>query len=1054
MTVGKVEAETQRQVVALFRDSLGYEYLGDWTRRRDNSNIEEDRLTGFLRRQGHPGPIVVKAVAELRKAADVGGARTLYDANQKVYGLLRYGVKVLPDVGEQRVTVHLVDWRNPKANDFAVAEEVTVAGEGKRRPDVVLYVNGIAVGVLELKRSIVSVAEGIRQNLGNQHKGAIQPFFATVQLVMAGNETEGLRYGVIETPEKHWLRWKEAAEVSDHGLADPGHPLLRELALLCNKERLLEIVHNFMVFDAGTKKTCRHNQYFGVRAAQERVRRREGGIIWHTQGSGKSLVMVWLAKWIRENISDGRVLVVTDRTELDEQIEKVFKGVGEDIRRTISAADLVDVLGDASEWLVCSLVHKFGGTEEGGIDAYVKEIRRVAADFRARGQFFVFVDECHRTQSGKLHRAMKDLLPDAMLIGFTGTPLLKADKQRSIETFGPYIHTYKYDEAVQDHVVLDLRYETRDIDQELTSEDRVDQWFAAKTRGLTDVAKAQLKRRWGTMRSVLSSRERLERIVADIALDMQMKDRLRSGRGNAMLVSDSIYQACRLYEMFQRTELQGKCAVVTSYRPSPSDIRGEDAGEGLTERLQRYKIYRKMLAEHFDEPEDKAMNKVERFEQEVKKRFVEQPGQMKLLIVVDKLLTGFDAPPATYLYIDKQMRDHGLFQAICRINRLDGVDKEYGFVIDYKDLFRSLEQSVKDYTGEAFEDFDTADVDGLLKDRLEQGRERLEETREVVKSLCEAVEPPYDTAAYLRYFCDSKSPHEPSATAEDAKAQERKRVLLYRAVAAFARAYANLAGEMVRAGYSATEAAEIKKEVEHYEKARMEVKLASGDYVDLKVYEPGMRHLLDTYIQAEASERVSAFEDMTLVQLIVEQGEKALDLLPPGIRKDRRAVAETIENNVRRLIVDEMAVNPKYYGDMSQLLRALIRKRKQDAVEYEKYLQELVELARKVQNSDAATHYPSRINSPGRRAVYDNLVVREPPPAPYTTNREAKEHTALAVDEAVWNTRKADWRGNTFKEREVLQAIKKVLGKALGDDADQGQVETIFSVVEAQRDHY
>ena len=1047
MTVGKVEAETQRQVVALFRDSLGYEYLGDWTGRPNNSNVEEDKLIGFLHRQGHPGPVVAKAVAELQKAADVGGAQTLYDANRNVYGLLRYGVKVLPDVGEQKVTVHLVDWHNPEANDFAVAEEVTVAGESRRRPDVVLYVNGIAVGVLELKRSIVSVTEGIRQNLGNQSKGAIQPFFTTVQLVMAGNETEGLRYGVIETPEKHWLRWKEAAEGSDHGLADPGHPLLRELALLCNKERLLEIVHDFMVFDAGTKKTCRHNQYFGVRAAQERVRRHEGGIIWHTQGSGKSLVMVWLAKWIRENISDGRVLVVTDRTELDEQIEKVFKGVGEDIRRTISAADLVYVLGDASEWLVCSLVHKFGGTEEGDIDAYIDEIRHVAANFHAKGRFFVFVDECHRTQSGKLHRAMKELLPDAMLIGFTGTPLLKADKQRSIETFGPYIHTYKYDEAVQDHVVLDLRYEARDINQELTSEDRVDQWFAAKTRGLTDVAKAQLKRRWGTMRSVLSSRGRLERIVADIALDMQMRDRLRSGRGNAMLVSDSIYQACRLYEMFQRTELRGKCAVVTSYRPSPSDIRGEDAGEGLTERLRRYEIYRKMLAKHFDEPEDATMNKVERFEQEVKKRFVEQPGQMKLLIVVDKLLTGFDAPPATYLYIDKQMRDHGLFQAICRINRLDGVDKEYGFVIDYKDLFRSLEQSVNDYTGEAFDDFDTDDVNGLLKDRLEQGRERLEETREAVKGLCEAVEPPQDTAAYLRYFCASGSPGNPSVP-ENAKAQERKRALLYRAVAAFARAYANLASEMVAAGYSTTEAAEIKKEVEHYEKVRIEVKLASGDYVDLKVYEPGMRHLLDTYIRAEESECVSAFEGMTLVQLIVEQGRKALDLLPQGIRKDRRAVAETIENNVRRLIVDEMAVNPKYYGKMSQLLSALILKRKQDAVEYEKYLQDLFELARKVQNADAATHYPFRIDSPGRRALYDNFVVREPPPAPFTTTQEAREHKALAVDQAIRNKKKADWRGNTFKEREVLQAIKR----ALGDDTDQA--EAIFGVVKARHDDY
>ena len=1051
MTVGDKEGKTQSRVVAFFQERLGYKYLGDWRSRVGNSNVEEDELATFLRRQGHSSSLVDRAVIKLGSAAAVGGSRTLYEANHEVYGLLRYGVKVQPGVGEQRVTVWLVDWDDPEANDFAVAEEVTISGESRRRPDLVLYVNGIAVGVLELKRSTVSVAEGIRQNLGNQGKEAIRPFFATVQLLMAGNETEGLRYGVVETQQKYWLRWKEA-EAKEDVLADAGSALLRELAQLCNKERLLEIVHDFMVFDAGVKKTCRHNQYFGVRAAQERVRRREGGIVWHTQGSGKSLVMVWLAKWIRENVSDGRVLIVTDRTELDEQIEKVFKGVGENIRRTRSGGDLVDVLGDGSEWLVCSLVHKFGGGDESNVDGYVKEIRgKVPADFHARGQFFVFVDECHRTQSGKLHRAMKQLLPGAMLIGFTGTPLLKSDKQRSIETFGPYIHTYKYNEAVQDRVVLDLRYEARDIDQHLTSENKVDQWFESKTRGLTDVARAQIKQRWGTMRTVLSSRERLERIVADIAMDMEMRDRLRSGRGNAMLVSDSIYQACRLYEMFQKTELRGRCAVVTSYRPSPSDTQGEETGEGLTERLQRYAIYRRMLAEHFDEPEDTAMNKVDRFEQDVKKRFVENPGQMKLLIVVDKLLTGFDAPPATYLYIDKQMRDHGLFQAICRINRLDGDDKEYGYVVDYKDLFRSLEQSVKDYTGEAFEGYDAADVDGLLKDRLLLGRERLEETREHVKALCEPVEPPCDTDAYLLYFAPSASSGAPLGTDQNRR-HERKRVHLYRAVVALARAYANLAGEMTRAGYSAAEAAEIKAEVQHYENVRQEVKLASGDYVDMKMFEPAMRHLLDTYIRAEEAERVTAFDDMTLVQLIVEQGGKALDQLPSGIRRSKTAVAETIENNVRRLIVDEMAVNPKYYGEMSEVLNALIEQRKQDAIAYKDYLDQMIELARRLGSADTGNAYPPRINKARLRAIYDNVQVREPPPEPYKSVEEAKEAAAVAVDRNVRDFKKADWRGGIiFKQREALKAVRLALRESLGEDV---QAKKLYDIIEARRDDY
>ena len=721
--VGQREIQTQRRVVAFFQDVLDYKYLGHWQDRPGNRNVEREQVADWLKCQGHSDKIIDKVLFELNKAAGLGSSKTLYDANREVYGLLRYGVKVRPDVGEQNVTVWLIDWKNPSNNDFAIAEEVTVRGENTKRPDLVLYVNGIALGVLELKRSTVSVTEGIRQNLDSQKKEFIEPFFSTVQFVMAGNDTEGLRYGVIETSEKYWLHWKEA---ETHPAAGD-NPLLRELSQLCGKERLLEIIHDFVVFDAGVKKICRHNQYFGVKAAQARVKRREGGIIWHTQGSGKSLTMVWLAKWIREceHVTDPRVLLITDRTELDEQIEKVFKGVSEDI---------------------------------------------------------------HRTQSGKLHEAMKELLPGAMMIGFTGTPLLKSDKQQSIETFGPYIHAYKYDEAVKDGVVLDLRYEARDIDQNITSQAKIDQWFDIKTRGLTDVAKAQLKQRWGTMQRVLSARDRLEKIVADILFDMETRDRLKSGRGNAILVSGSIHSACRFFEMFQQTELAGKCAIITSYRPTSADIKGEETGEGYTEKLLRHAAYRKMLAAHFNESEDAAMHKVERFEQEVKKRFIDEPGQMKLLIVVDKLLTGFDAPSATYLYIDKQMQDHGLFQAICRVNRLDGEDKEYGYIIDYKDLFRSLERSIEDYTGEALDGYDKADVEGLLKDRLQQGRERLEETREATKALCEPVEPPRDTTAYLHYFCAAYS-----GNAGQLKSNEPKRVALYKQVAAFLRAYANLA---------------------------------------------------------------------------------------------------------------------------------------------------------------------------------------------------------------------------------------------------------------------
>ena len=489
---------------------------------------------------------------------------------------------------------------------------------------------------------------------------------------------------------------------------------------------------------------------------------------------------------------------------------------------------------------------------------------------------------------------------------------------------------------------------------------------------------------------------------------------------------------------------------IFSHSPD-TDIKGEETGEGVTEKLLKYKVYRKMLADHFNESEDTAMQKADQFEQEVKKRFIESPGQMKLLIVVDKLLTGFDAPPATCLFIDKHMQDHGLFQAICRVNRLDGEDKEYGYIIDYKDLFRSLEQSIKDYTGAAFDGYDAEDVKGLLKDRLQQGRERLEEAREAIKALTEPVEPPRDTSAYIKFFCGSAS-----GDAEQLKENEPKRVAFYKLAAAFLRAYANLANEMREAGYSDAETGKIKAEVDHYEKARKEVKLNSGDFVDMKMFEPAMRHLLDTYISAKESEQVSTFDDMTLVQLIVRDGEDAVDALPETMREDKEAVSSTIENNVRRLIIDETPVNPKYYEKMSRLLDDLIHQRKQEALEYKEYLARMVELVQKVHSpeTDASESYPSTINTTALRSLYDNLVdveglsvKQQSSDFPVESDEDVSEATALAIDNAIRHSKKDAWRGHPIKEREVRNAIKAKL------DGNEVLVNAIFEIAKHQDEY-
>ncbi|WP_168404056.1 type I restriction endonuclease subunit R [Erwinia amylovora] len=1006
-TIGQRERATQQRLIQFFVKDLGYRYLGRSAGYAGDSNIDTDILSAWLKRRGVSNTLITRVLRQLDSAASLGEGKKLYYANKEVYRLLRYGVKEKEGVGEQNQTVWLIDWAHPEANDFAIADEVTVKGEYSKRPDLVLYVNGIALGVIELKRSSVHVSEGIRQNLDNQKKTFIRNFFTTMQLVMAGNDTQGLRYGTIETPEKYYLEWKE-----EHTDAYT-HKLDFHLSRLCNKSRLLDIVHNYIAFDVGVKKLCRHNQFFGVEAAKQHIARREGGIIWHTQGSGKSLTMVWLAKWIRENVPNSRVLIVTDRTELDEQIESVFMGVDEEIYRTSSGNDLIATLNHPNPWLICSLVHKFGRRSEAedaaATDDFITELQQsLTKAFRAKGDLFVFVDECHRTQSGKLHNAMTAILPEALFIGFTGTPLMKKDKKKSVEVFGPYIHTYKFDEAVADGVVLDLRYEARDIDQYLTSEKKVDDWFEAKTRGLSNLAKTQLKQKWGSMQKLLSSKSRLEQIVNDILLDMDTRPRLMDGRGNAMLVCSSVYQACKVYEMFSQTDLAGKVAIVTSFRPDAASIKGEETGAGLTEKLYKFSTYRKMLADYFEQSEEKIAGRIAEFERDVKQRFINEPGQMRLLIVVDKLLTGFDAPSATYLYIDKTMTDHTLFQAICRVNRLDGEDKEYGYIIDYKDLFRSLDKAITDYTTGAFDDYDRDDVDGLLKNRLEQAKLDLDSALEVVRSLCEPVKAPRELQDYQHYFCGQSGENQTILGEKEAL-----RLSFYQNVARLLRAYASLANEMQEAGYTDEEVESIRAEVAKFERLRYDIKLTSGDLLDMKRFEPAMRHLLDMYVRADGSEVLMDFEELSLIELIVEKGAAATAALPDEIRNNQDAMAETIENNVRKTIVDENPVNPKYYGRMSLLLDELITLRRQNALDYQQYLERIRDLSKQVirpEQTNGAS-YPETMDTQAKRAFYDNFG--------------HDEVLATRIDTTIRYTKKAEWIGDRFKERELARALRE-----------------------------
>ncbi|HEU0295733.1 MAG TPA: HsdR family type I site-specific deoxyribonuclease [Anaerolineales bacterium] len=1033
MVVGKPERETQNRIIDLFHDELGYRYLGDRTD-FENSNIWEEHLTHWLTKSGYSTAQINRAIDLLRREAD-NHNRNLYGNNKEVYKLLRYGVPVKIEAGKVTETVHLINWNEPEKNDFAIAEEVTLKGGHERRPDVVLYVNGIAVGVLELKKSAVSIGDGIRQNLSNQSKEFNEWFFTTVQFVFAGNDTEGLQYGAIGTEEKYFLKWKEDEE------DDTRFKLDKYLLKLCEKNRLIELMHDFILFDGGVKKLPRAHQYFGIKKAQEHVRERKGGIIWHTQGSGKSIVMVLLAKWILENNPNARVAIMTDRDELDKQIERVFSDVGESIYRTSSGRDLMKQLGQAKPRLLCSLIHKFGRREVTDFDEFIKELESQPS--KAYGELFVFVDECHRTQSGKLRKTMKAMLPNAVFIGFTGTPLLKEDKETTLEVFGSYIHTYKFSEGVEDGVVLDLVYEARDIDQRLGSKDKIDAWFDAKTRGLNDWQKDELKKQWGTMQNVLSSKARMDRVVSDIVFDFSVKPRLSSEHGNAILVASSIYEACKYFTLFQKTPFKGKCAVVTSYNPQASDVTLEEIGANTeTDKQFIYNTYNELLKDVETRPN---MSKTETYEDDAKRLFTKEPANMKLLVVVDKLLTGFDAPPCTYLYIDKSMQDHGLFQAICRVNRLDGDDKDFGYIVDYKDLFKKVENAIAVYTSELDHSAGGADPEVLLQDRLKKGKERLDTSLEAVALLCEPVQPPGGELEFIHYFCGN------TEIPSDLQEHEPQRVALYKATVSLIRAYANIADELEPAGYSADDISRIKKKLEDYLSIREIIRRASGETLDLKPYEADMRHLIDTYIEAAEPRKISPFDNIGLLELIVKTGiADAIAERLGNLKGNRTAIAETIENNVRNVIIREHLTDPAFYEKMSTLLDEIIAARKAKAVEYEEYLKRIDELTRQV----AAGHSdetPKQLDTPGKRALYNNL--RASPDKQtgeqagvYQVDADPALKLALELDTAVKRSRPDDWRGMQAREQVIKRALYDVL-------KDVDEVERLFKIIFQQHEY-
>ena len=1058
------ERDTQNRVIRSLCDFGGYTYIGN-LHDSENMPYREEILRQFLtEKQGCNTKQANEAIKKLTDlVAQCRDHNTLYTVNKNIYGLLRKPTSVSQGLGRTNRTVSLIDWQHPENNFYHIAEEVTVRRTNDivehRRPDVVVYINGIAVCIIELKKASVSAHEGIRQQYRNQADGQIPQFFATAQLLLAGNESEGVYYGTTLTPENFYLRWKEPT--GEHYSKPDGKPdpyttpypvaqfenlLDRTLLQMLDHNRLIEFLHDCVIFDGGDKKVARPNQYFALHASKQRCLNKQNGIIWHSQGSGKSLTMVWLAQWIIENITDARVVVITDRDELDQQITQGFADADIQPSQAKSEKHLIKMLQGNGQCptLITTLIHKFGVTGrvndpthtirgKRSAEYYLEQVaNNLPEGFKAKGNLYVFVDECHRTQGGVLNKAMRKIMGDnVMLIGFTGTPLLRSQKNlTSREQFGPWISTYKFNEAVADNVIRDLRYEARSVDQELDDKTAFDRLFEQKTDDLSITARARLQQRWATLQNIHSSIERVRRISIQVGRDFQLIPCLREGWGNAILVAESIYQAFRYWECFQSDPyFKGHTAVITSYEGDDPTLREGYTGQLQTEEETKNRLFHEMLKE-YNQPDG------EKFEKFAKNEFIKYPARMKILIVVDKLLTGFDAPAATYMYLDSVLHNHTLFQAICRVNRNNGDRKPFGYIIDYKDLFKEISQAVSDYTEGEFQEFSKEDVEGLLKNRIEQGRKDLENALTTVQRLTENIEQPQQLEQFCDYFCyDHLNCITIDEQAEQIEHNLQRREDFYNACGNLVRCYTAIALEMDKAGYSKQEAEDIYQEVKAYDEMRQAIMHRSGDFFDIRQYDAEMRALLDNFVTAPHAETLANLEDFSFLDLIQTKTDEDGDdeiCVDPGIEETlggHKGVAETLTQNVRHVINRKINTNPAEYKRFSEKIDRLLEDFQQDRITYKELLRSILEIATELRHQEQPD---SRLTTQLHVDLYNNLG----------NDIELTLHVYDVISQRI----KIGFRSNPMRLRRAQQAVRDALQ---GTNYDW---QEIYRIIDAHTD--
>lgn len=922
---------SQRPALALF-EVMGYTYISpaDCDKQRGSRYhvLLRDILRGQLRRLNRyvyagaenefSAANIERAMEDLDEPLTDGLVRT----SEKIYDALLLGKSYPETVGDGKMlsfNLRYIDWDNPQNNVFHVTEEFAVDSRDRQhnaRPDIVLFINGIPFAVIECKAPHIPVDEAVGQMIRNQQAAYIPQLFKFAQLVVATNKN-AVKYATVGTPKKFWSVWKEQ---DDEWLQTRLKALVpdrmpteqdRNTVSLFSRERVFELIRYFILFDANVKKVCRYQQFFAVREIMKTIAEsdehgnRQSGVIWHTQGSGKSLTMVMLAKYILMELRDchPRVVIVTDRKELDAQIAATFAHTRLTPARATSGRHLVELVNSARADVITSIINKFNTVER-------QEIKNPSRDI------FVLVDESHRSNYGLMATRMRSVFHNACYIGFTGTPLMKSEKN-TMARFGRLIHKYTIRDGVEDGAIVPLIYEGRFVEQKV-DEENIDLWFRQTTRRLTEAQREDLRRKWSSIRRLTSTDARIKRIALDIS--EHFIEGYKDTGFKAMLATNYKRDAIRYLECFEQFG-DLNCAVVIS----PPDMREgvDDVDEGADDLVVSF--WNKMMRQYGD---------ADRYEEAIKNRFCD--GEIDILIVCSKLLTGFDAPLCQVLYIDKELKEHGLLQAIARTNRLHE-GKDYGLIVDYRGLIEKLDTAMDMYSGAGLENFDGGDLKGVVVDVMSA----IGNLRSAYTQLVELFAPVgsiSDTEAVEVFLADDKMRQD-----------------FYTLLCAFGRAlHLVLNAEQAYNALGKEERQKYQDTFIFFSKVRRSVKLQYCDAIDNAEYEPLMQNLLDTHLSVAGLKKITSPIDI----LNKDDFEKELEELG-----SLRSKADAIASRMTRSISEKRDENPAYYDSFSKRIRDALALYKEKVISEAEYLAKMRTIMEDYHAGRSTVSYPERIKN-------------------------------------------------------------------------------------------